>query len=78
MAYPTFRAQGFPIGSGLVESAGKRLVGQRAKGPGMQWTVTGAEAIATLRALYLSGAWDEVVALATAAYWLRPGKLHAP
>lgn len=67
MAYPTFRAHGMQIGSGLVESACKRLVSQRAKGPGMQWTVAGAEAIATLRALYLSGRWPEVVALATAA-----------
>lgn len=67
MAYPTFRAQGMQIGSGLVESACKRLVGQRAKGPGMQWTVAGAEAIATLRAAYLSGCWAEVRALAIAA-----------
>lgn len=67
MQYPAFRAQGFQIGSGLVESACKRLVGQRAKGPGMQWTIAGAEAIATLRAVYLSGRWDDVVALATAA-----------
>lgn len=67
MAYPAFRAQGMQIGSGVVESACKRLVGQRAKGPGMQWTVAGAEAIATLRAAYLSGTWAEVVALATAA-----------
>jgi hypothetical protein len=66
MAYPTFRAQGIPIGSGLVESACKRLVAQRAKGPGMHWTVAGAQAIATLRAAYLSGRWDEVRALARA------------
>ncbi len=67
MAYAEFRAQGYQIGSGLAESACKRLVSQRAKGPGMHWTVAGAQAIATLRATYLSGRWQEVVALACAA-----------
>jgi hypothetical protein len=67
MQYPAFRAQGYQIGSGLAESACKRLVGQRAKGPGMHWTVAGAQAIATLRAAYLSRRWAEVVAVARAA-----------
>jgi hypothetical protein len=58
--YPRFRAQGYHIGSGLAESACCRLVGQRAKGPGMHWTVPGAQAITTLRAAYLSDGWDEV------------------
>jgi hypothetical protein len=67
MDYPAFRAQGMQIGSGLAESACKRLVGQRAKGPGMHWTVAGAQAIATLRAAYLSHRWHEVLDLARAA-----------
>jgi hypothetical protein len=70
MAYPAFRAQGYQIGSGLAASTCKRLIGQRAKeqakGPGMHWTVAGAQAIATLRAAYLSQRWGEVVALARA------------
>jgi hypothetical protein len=65
--YPRFRAQGYHIGSGLAESACKRLVGQRAKGPGMHWTVPGAQAISTLRAAYLSDRWAEVEALAAVA-----------
>ncbi|MBI3966469.1 MAG: ISKra4 family transposase [Chloroflexi bacterium] len=67
MAYPTFRARGLQIGSGLAESACKRLVCQRSKGPGMHWTVAGAQAIATLRAAHLSHRWDEVEAIAAAA-----------
>jgi hypothetical protein len=67
MAYPRFRAQGMQIGSGLAESACKRLVGQRAKGAGMHWTVAGAQAIATLRAAYLSHRWPDVVAVACAS-----------
>lgn len=65
--YPRFRAQGYQIGSGLAESACKRLVSQREKGPGMHWTVPGAQAIATLRAAYLSNRWGKVEDLAAAA-----------
>lgn len=65
--YPAFRAQGYQIGSGLAESACKRLVSQREKGPGMHWTTPGAQAIATLRAAHLSHRWDEVLAAAKAA-----------
>ena len=66
MDYPRFRAQGYHIGSGLAESACKRLVGQREKGAGMHWTVAGAQAIGTLRATALSTRWEEVEALAAA------------
>jgi hypothetical protein len=65
--YPRFRTQGYHSGSGLAESAGRRLVGQRARGPGMHWTVPGAQAISTLRAAYLSDRWAEVDSLAAAA-----------
>lgn len=58
--YPYYRAQGWPIGSGPVESACKRVVGQRLKGAGMRWGEEGAEAVCRLRALFLSepGQWD--------------------
>lgn len=62
MDYPTFRAQGLQIGSGVAESACKRLVSQRAAGPGMHWSVAGAQAILTLRAARLSGRWLDVLA----------------
>jgi hypothetical protein len=60
MDYPTYRAQGWQIGSGPVESACKRVVGQRLKGAGMRWGEDGAEAVCRLRALFLSesGPWD--------------------
>ena len=67
LAYPAFRAQGYQIGSGLAESACKRLVSQREKGPGMHWTTPGAQAIASLRAAHLSHRWDEVRAAANVA-----------
>jgi hypothetical protein len=63
MDYPRFVAQQLPIGSGAVESLCKTLIAARAKQAGMRWTPAGVQAIATLRALSLSGAW--------AAFWAR-------
>ncbi len=36
LRYPTFQAQGWPIGSGIVESANKLVVEARLKGAGMR------------------------------------------
>jgi hypothetical protein len=58
MAYPRFGAQQLPIGSGAVESLCKSLIEARLKHAGMRWTPAGAQAVATLRALSLSGAWE--------------------
>lgn len=48
MAYPTFVEQGWPIGSGAVESAAKHVVQQRLKGAGMRWSPAGGQAMLTL------------------------------
>jgi hypothetical protein len=63
MDYPRYRAKGWLIGSGPVESACKQVVGQRMKGGGMRWGEAGADAVCHLRALFRSekGQWD--------AYW---------
>lgn len=55
MAYPTFRAQGFPIGSGAVESATKHVVQLRMKRPGMRWSHQGAQALLAVCARRSSG-----------------------
>jgi hypothetical protein len=54
MAYPTFREQGLPIGSGAVESEAKRLVQQRMKLPGARWSEPGAQAVLNVRSQLLS------------------------
>lgn len=56
--YPRYRLAGFPIGSGIIESACKTVLKQRASGSGMRWVEAGAQAIATLRALQRSGHWQ--------------------
>lgn len=54
MDYPRYRAKGWPIGSGPVESACKTVIGERMKGGGMRWGVDGADAVSHLRALFCS------------------------
>ena len=60
--YPSYKAHGYDIGSGPVES-GCKVVGDRLKRSGMRWAEAGAAHIAALRALFWSGeeVWD--------AYW---------
>lgn len=58
MAYPTFAAQGLPLGSGAIESACKRVVQQRQAQAGMRWGVPGSQQVASLRALLCSDRWD--------------------
>jgi len=58
MRYDQFRAAGYLIGSGTVESGCKQIVTQRLKRPGAQWNVEGAVHTAKARAAWLSGDWD--------------------
>jgi hypothetical protein len=54
MDYPSYRAKGWQIGSGPVESACKTVIGKRMKGGGMRWGVDGADAMSHLRAKFCS------------------------
>ena len=65
MEYPEYQAEGWQIGSGVVESACKTVVGQRLKGAGKRWGEEGAHALCHVRALYRSekGQWQ--------AFWRR-------
>ncbi len=60
MEYPEYLAEGWHIGSGVVESACKTVVGQRLKGAGMRWGEEGADTMCHVRALYRSekGQWQ--------------------
>jgi hypothetical protein len=61
MNYAAFRAHGFFIGSGTVESAGKQIAGLRLKRAGARWTEQGAISTAKARAAWLSGSWESLV-----------------
>ena len=68
MDYPRYRAAAWQIGTGMIESTAKQLVGLRLKGPGMHWTEAGAIAITALRAQNLNEQWHSFwnhLALAT-------------
>ena len=60
MRYGEFRALGYPIGSGTVESACKQVIGARLKQAGMCWSKAGAQAVLNLRTQLLSGRWDTI------------------
>lgn len=55
--YPRYRSSGWQIGTGMIESTAKQLVGLRLKGPGMHWSTHGATAITALRAQQLNRQW---------------------
>jgi hypothetical protein len=59
LAYPTFRAQGYPIGSGIVESANKVVVEDRLKGSGMHWAPVHVDPMLALRTIVRADRWDE-------------------
>ena len=60
MRYKWFRSRGLFVGSGLVESGCKAVTGQRLKLSGMRWTITGADAITTLRCQQASRPEDRI------------------
>jgi hypothetical protein len=62
MRYLEFRAQGYRIGSGTVESACKQIGTQRLKVAGARWSEEGARQTAKARAALLSGQWNQVSA----------------
>ena len=59
MRYGEFRRQGLFIGSGVVESSCRTIVGGRLKKPGMFWSLAGANAILALRCAMLSNRFDD-------------------
>lgn len=56
--YVDYRRKGYVIGSGLMESSCKQLVGARLKGSGRQWSEAGALAMTALIAQRLNHQWD--------------------
>jgi hypothetical protein len=57
--YPTVQAQGWPIGSGIVESGNKLVVQARLKGAGMHWAQANVNPMLAIRNILCSGRWKE-------------------
>ena len=58
MDYPTYRAKGYQIGSGTVESGCKQIVTQRLKVAGAIWDLDNGIQTAKARAALLSNQWS--------------------
>jgi hypothetical protein len=56
--YVEYREKGCVIGSGMMESTCKQLVGRRLKGSGRQWSEAGAVAMAALIAQRINHTWE--------------------
>lgn len=65
MDYPTYRANGYHIGSGTIESGVKQIASQRMKVSGAIWNLEPARKVSKARAAYLSGQWDSLAARRT-------------
>jgi hypothetical protein len=57
--YPQFQAQGWPIGSGMVESGNKLVVEARLKGAGMHWRRENVNPMLGLRNVICSDRWSQ-------------------
>lgn len=58
LQYPSFQQQGWPIGSGMVESGNKLVVEARLKGAGMHWERTNVNPMLGLRNIVCSDRWS--------------------
>jgi len=58
MAYPILKALKLPLGSGAIESAIRRVVNLRLKGPCIFWHRENAAKILMLRSFYKAGRWN--------------------
>ena len=72
MQYPAFQAAGWPIGSGIVESANKLVVEARLKGAGMHWARPNVNPLLVLRNAVCNDRWDEAWALSAASLRRHP------
>jgi hypothetical protein len=57
LQYPRFQAEGWPIGSGIVESANKLVVEARLKGAGMHWQRHNINPMLALRNVVCNERW---------------------
>lgn len=65
MQYPTYRAAGWPIGSGMVESANKLVMQARLKGAGMHWSPAHVNPMLALRTTVCNDRWNATWLLAS-------------
>ena len=61
MKYDYLRQRNFPCGSGIVESAIRRVINLRFKSPSTFWIQENVEKLIFLRAIFLAGRWNIMI-----------------
>jgi hypothetical protein len=61
MKYDCLRQRNFPCGSGIVESAIRRVINLRFKSPSTFWKKENVEKLIFLRAMFLAGRWNIII-----------------
>jgi len=61
--YLDYRNKGYYVGSGMIESGNKVVVQKRLKQAGQRWSRVGAQNMVSLRALYESGNWCNIITM---------------
>jgi hypothetical protein len=64
MDYGLMAQLNLPMGSGAIESAIRRVVNLRLKGPSIFWCKHNAELVVMLRAFYKAGRWNQFKSMA--------------
>ena len=59
MRYDLYRQRGLPVGSGLVKSACKQIVGSRFKRAGCRWSKAGANALLAVKCCLENNRWSD-------------------
>lgn len=73
LRYAEFKAQKVPIGSGVVESAVRRVLNLRFKAASMCWRPDHLAPLLYLRAILKSGRWDDLMlAQLNGRHWITP------
>lgn len=73
MRYAEWRDKRVPIGSGIVESAVRRVLNLRFKSASKCWRQDHLEPLLYLRAIHKAGRWqDFMLALLAGSHWLQP------
>jgi hypothetical protein len=67
MQYATNREKNLPIGSGVIESAIRRVINMRVKSPGSFWKLDFSETVIYLKAQLLYGRWENLT-----VNWTKP------
>jgi len=79
MRYAELRAKKVPIGSGVVESAVRRILNLRFKSASMCWRPDHLEPLLYLRAILKAGRWDDFMAARLEGrHWLTPDRGSTP